>query len=487
MLDDNWYHFNQIVAIDGKISQLTINQNFSINSYDGLDEKVDMEIVQNGHLTVSAGAAFNLGYFGQEQSTFDDGYYYDDNGNRIQMGFSSLIAENEMSADSIVVALRVRTDRWNFISLPFDVNVSEIEYPEGTLWVIRKYSGADRASLTGNTWQNMTDGMTLKAGEGYILHCSHENANVIGFLFHAVNNSSKNKLFAHQDVVKELNRYDSEFAHNSSWNLVGNPYPAFYDTRAIEHNGTITVYNGDYYYGGYTAYSLVDDDYVLRPNEAFFVQCPDDTTSMTFKAEGRLHTYDIDYNNGKKRASTRTQSNRSVYNFILEGADLSDRARLVINPQAKMDYEISCDASKFMSDNADASQLYIIDGGVRYAIDERPIGEGKFQIGAKFGKAGTYTILLSAKNDMGADIILTDNETGQQVNLKDGAYSFSAKAGIADNRFIVTLSGGTTGIKKVAESVNENPVYDTFGRQIPAAQKGINIMDLDGRYQKVLK
>ena len=399
-----------------------------------------------------------------------------------------------MKADDINLRLQVETNRWNFISLPFDVNVSDIEYPEGTLWVILKYSGADRAALTGNTWQNMNNGTVLQAGEGYILHCANESTSTVEFVFHPVNNAKKNNIFVYQDVVKPLSTYASEHAHNRSWNLVGNPYPSYYSTQYIEHNGVITVFNGDRYSGNYTAYSLLDDEYVLRPNEAFFVQCPIDATSMTFKAEGRTHEYSNNYNDDYyyTRAPRRvgaSNSNRHVYNFTLTNGEFTDKTRLVINPDAKMDYEISCDASKFMSDNQTVPQLYVYDNGIRYAIDERPLGDGIISLGARFGQTGNYTIQLKNNPAEDMSIMLADAETGKQVNLAEEAYSFTAQAGTAESRFTLTIGGDATGINEIVNSnlSDSKSIYDLQGRKANAQQKGIYIIKQNGKSHKVLK
>ena len=504
-----WNRFASIVPMEGNVELLTVNDYLELTDpQGGFAEKAEIDLLRGGHLTINSTSALSLGTFMQEQSTSEDSYYYWDKG-----GISTLIADNAIQADSIVLKLQVRTGRWNFISFPFDVNVSDIEFPEGTLWVIRKYSGADRAALTGNTWQNMSNGTTLQAGEGYILHCATENDSEVEFTFHSANNATKNNIFAYQDVEKPLNKYDSEFAHNKSWNLVGNPYPAFFDISKIEHTGVITVYNGgyyndDYYYGGnsYTAFNPQDDDYTLLPNQAFFVQCPDNATSMTFKAEGRSHEQEYYYDGDGKLAPARTEtaakSSRLVLNFTLANADFSDRTRIVINPDAKADYEISCDASKFMSDDASLQQVYIMDGGIRYAIDERPLGEGVFRLGMRIGKSGVYTIDMNVKTETDMIITLTDKETGKQVNLKEGSYSFSAQAGTIDNRFVLTIEevpaiddqnpgeqplDDQTRVFQTTGSVNDGPVYDVNGRLIPSTQKGINIINKDGNYQKVLK
>lgn len=485
ILHDNWYTFNKIVALEGNVDRVSIISDFTITELKGLADKVDLSVLSNysssnyyeGHLTVSASGKWNLGEYLQTQS---NRYYYDDvNDNEVytyNYYNSTLIPYNEMSADNVTVKYSAETNRWNFISFPFDVNVSDILYPEGTLWVIRRYSGEDRAKMTGNTWQNMTNGMTLKAGEGYILHCTDGNtdswnSSYVEFTFKAVNNTSKNNIFAYQDVAKPLAKYASDLAHNRNWNLVGNPYPCFYDTRNIEHNGVITVWNGN----GYTAYSLLDDNYVLRPHESFFVQCPADATSMTFKAEGRQHTYEASSNASyAKAARVASANNRQVFNLTLSGAEYTDKARVVINESAKLDYEISCDASKFMSSNTAVPQIYVIENSQKMAIDERPLSGGSIVLGMYIGEAGDYTIGMS---EAPANVILTDNATGKTVNLSSETYTFSASQGTSDNRFTIQI-GDATGIEGISADVTEkSDIYSISGQKLSAPQKGINIIN----------
>ena len=497
-LHDSWYSFYKIVPLEGEINQLAINSSFTIADYTGLAEKIDLSIYSTakdynncGHLTIAANSPMHIGRMYLESFNWtDNNYGYV----RTYPYCNTLITQNEVSTDKVTIDIPVLFNQWNFHSFPFDVKVSDISVPQGTLWVVRQYSGADRAALTGNTWQNMTNDMILKAGEGYIFHCANEELEKqyagAFFTMQAVDNENKNNLFTHSDVVKPLNTYPSERAHNSSWNLVGNPYPSYYNTSCIEHNGVITVWNGN----GYSAYSLLDDDYQLRPNEAFFVQCPADATSMTFKAEGRTHEYrSNDAGNNyytRARASESTAStSRAVYNFTLSNADFTDRARLVVNPEAKMDYEINCDASKFMSDNQAVPQLYVYDSGIRYAIDERPLGDGIIGLGARFGLTGEYTIQLKNVPTNGESILLTDHETGNRANLAEAAYTFTTQAGTYESRFTIQVGSGATGINEIAnsESADGESLYDLQGRRTDKQQKGVYLVKQNGKSRKVLK
>lgn len=317
----------------------------------------------------------------------------------------------------------------------------------------------------------------MKAGEGYIFQCYAKYGSYgLEFTFKAMDNGNKNSIFTTKDVIKPLYTYASDYPHNRSWNLVGNPYPCFFDTRYIEHGGVITVWNGD----GYSAYSLRDDNFVLRPHQAFFVQCPDGASSMKFKADGRQHSYETEDSNDASYAKSYNyrlnNTARQVYNLTLSGADYTDKARVVINESALKDYEISCDASKFMSSNATVPQLYIIEDNQKMAIDERPLSDGTIALGMYIGEPGYYTIALATgTNDC---VMLIDSATGNTTNLNAESYSFLASRGVINNRFVIQI-GDATAIKQVSdeELSAKSIVYGLGGQRFMSSQKGINIID----------
>lgn len=504
-LHENWYNF-YITPIENDLDKLHFNQSYNIYEYKGLADKVDMTLAYSArtsnswgssapaataHVTVNANSTFTLGEYIQYQDLYNRKYSYDYDSGYETYTYpycTTLITQNEITADKMCTNVYMRDERWNFISFPYDVNVSDIVVPEGVLWVIRKYSGADRAAMTGNTWQNMTEGMVLKAGEGYIFHCYNEEEDEVCVSFPSSSNDT-GTLFAYDDVVKTLAEYPSEFAHNRSWNLVGNPYPAYFNTQEIEFDAPITVWNGE----GYTAYSLLDDSYVLTPNEAFFVQRPINAATMTFHKEGRMHRIDsIESDEDEYHAPSfsrvhKSSVTREVYNFLLADAEYTDRARLVVNEEAKMTYETNCDASKFMSSNTAVPQLYINDGGVRYAINERPMGSGVVDLGAYFGKAGEYTLTLASNPNEEIAVMLTDRLTGTVVDLATSSYTFTAEVGTSDDRFTIALAPTTDIENSVANEAPVSEVYTLDGKQMTDTDNlptGVYLMKKGNEYVK---
>lgn len=358
-------------------------------------------------------------------------------------------AEN-MRADSVLCSIRFEKNRWHFISFQYDVQMADIFGVENTDFVIRQYNSEKRATGDGTTsnWENVPSDGVLKAGKGYIIQAANNSTNVSGNTNQAIvrfpsrNTVTKNNLFTSKNVIVPLEEYPSEFAHNRSWNLVGNPYPCYYDMHYLmdDFSTPIVLWRGT----NYQAYSPIDDDIILRPNESFFVQRPLDAEQMVFGVDGRMHygeaTYYSDLNPGVYGAPalSNSMSNRAVFNFNIEGCGTDDRARVVINEEASMEYEINCDASKFFSETAEGAEIYVA-GNVKYGICERPLADGTATLGTRIGTKGEYTISLSGKNMEGWIVMLTDTETGETANLTENSYTFDANPGSSEGRFVITF------------------------------------------------
>lgn len=451
-LDDNWGDFNKIEAISGDITNLPINDNFTLIDYTGISDNTNITLLSTqsgfnrsiGHLTVSGESALSLNNFVHSQSL--ERYRYGYNNPDTYPYCSTLITNSEVRANSVTTIIKVPTNAWSFVSFPYDVKVSSIVAPDGAMWVVRRYNGSNRAAMSGDTWENVTSDQILNSGEGYIFHCTDPegDAQTLEFEFPAIDNSNKNNLFTTADVVKNLNEYPAEFSHNQGWNLIGNPYPCYFSSRFVDFPAPITVWDG----GSYIAYSLVDDDFSFHPHEAFFVQCTDFANQIKFLKDGRSHDYVTSSDPYSVPANAQSAGARSILNLMLAGESYSDRARLVLNEAATSGYEIDKDASKFMSSDESVPQIYIIDNGINYAIDERPLGSGEFSLGMRIGKKGSYRISLDA-NCADYDILLIDNETNVITDLTDASYSFESSAQTANNRFAIKVSAKESSIESV--------------------------------------
>lgn len=378
---------------------------------------------------------------------------------------TSLIANGSMRANNVKTTLRIySTSYWYFISLPYDVKVSDITYTDGTQFVIRKYSGLNRAQSSSNTWLNLTPDSTMHAYEGYILKCNKQNAD---FTFPAINNSNKNKIFEKGSAVVPLGEYLSEFDHNRSWNLIGNPYPCYYDTRFMDFTAPITVWNR--YNSRYDAFSPVDDSFILHPAQAFFVQRPVGKENIKFDKTGRQKNATV---RSMNNAPQRIASSRVLYNVNLVNGENEDHTRFVFNDDATRSYELDKDASKLIADNNNSVLVYTVENGVKYAINERDLADGIVRLGFYAPEEGEYR--LSLETNSSETVTLVDHESETQSSMI-GEYVFKAKAGYHDARF--TLVFGQSGI---IELDNENVKIDVNNGNVSANVR-CNIYTIDGR------
>ena len=130
-------------------------------------------------------------------------------------------------------------------------------------------------------------------------------------------------------------------------------------------------------------------------------------------------------------------SSRRLINLTIgSGGTTADKTRIVINEAMTLGYDISCDASKFISPDADY-QIYSYDASMTlYSINERPKSDCKIPLGILIRKAGNITI-AATRLDCGA--YLLDKQTGTWHDLSLGGYTFHSAIGTFDNRFLVVL------------------------------------------------
>ena len=429
-----------------------------------------------GHLTVEEGDTLSLGKFVQRlhfgNSTASDKFA---NNGENYYHLSTLMNQGMTRSDSVFIEASFYKNRWHFISVPFNVKVTDIKTEKGVRWVIRTYDGKERAAgRVNNTWKNLTENDVLIPGTGYIIQATRsEDNNICRFTFPATDDSKKNNIFKSEDQAVELNEYIAEFAHNRSWNFIANPYPSFYEIGCSNISVPITVWNGN----GYTAYSMTDDRYVLMPFESFFVQCPLNANEVVFGANGRQHSSELSAENQVLKAKAIGDAGRHVHNFTLSDGTYTDQCRIVINEAASASYEMDKDASKFMSTNADVPQIYSIGSGVAYAINEKPLSEGIVPIAIYAGNNTKLTLHYEAGASAMDEVVLVDAQEGKSYELTGGDVELTVDAGsIISGRYYISFISGTTAIEKIAndESIGSesSPIYDIQGRKVNTKRNG---------------
>lgn len=502
-LADGWNSFYTFEASDFMPQNIKVNKDFYFSLREETDpsyrpniqmtysenRKTDANgnyVYETGNLTVSSRSKLAVNDFSFVVSPFAK-YYADQYNNRLygrntNLNSTSLIVNGEMRAENVTLKLNNYNSCWQFVSFPFDVKVGDIvPQSESTSWVIRSHSGKNRAEgKTDEVWQNLTADDVLEAGKGYIMHCYAPGYNNAWFNVKPLTTSVNRQLvFDGGDRTMQLEENLAEFEHNRSWNLIGNPYPSFYDSRFLDFDAPFMVWNS--YHQNYEAYNPADDAYIFAPGEAFFVQRPVDEETITFRNEGRqTNCYArtlIEEQNAPQRVR---EAGRQVYNFTIANGEQGDRTRVVINDAASTAYELTRDAAKFASTEPTVPQIYTIGGNTRYAINERPLAQGTVQLGVHCGTDGEYTIALSG--EVPGTVVLDDKELGVSVELTaERGYTFTAAAGDYNSRFALRFMPGTTAIEGVeaGETVENGDIYTLQGVKTTDAaakqQKGVYI------------
>ena len=433
--EGGWKRFINIVRCDlqpGDYETLPTNTDTSISGNDEIipkideDTPIDGEIFDEGSITVTDNVTDTQEFDNVDQNIDGEGH-----GGSI-IGEDDGETQGNLAVNHLRVKINVKAGRWYFFCFPYDVTIADCEYPGQYAW--RYYDGSIRALLGNGGWQPVT-GETLQAREGYAFQTSHTGNLIITFSHPAFGGDRPKTLVAHA----------SANAANASWNLVGNPYSSFYDFLAADFDAPITVYNSN---GTYSAYRPADDECHLEPYQAFFVQKPTEVDAINFQPARRES-----YNQGqaKKAASVKarlragiTPERRLINLEMFSGDEQADRTRVVLNEKKSRDYELDCDASKFLSNEAKA-QLYSIENGVQMAINERP-QQGDIRLGYTATMAGTLSISASR---MDMPMVLVDTQLGTTFDLSLGTYEFETAAGTFDNRFMLRMSGDATAINNM--------------------------------------
>ncbi|MGN1230164.1 MAG: leucine-rich repeat domain-containing protein, partial [Prevotella sp.] len=468
-LDSYWYNFKSIQGFNTEEIQYWRINNPLVLNRERFAGNPDIVIVGNYDRMPS------LKINGDNQQNINNLYCF---GN--SKDYNSYAGQILCNSKNVVINGKVNIDletqdkRWHFFCLPYDIKVSEITSGDPTTQkAIRYYNGANRAQNgVAGSWKNFGEDDVIPAGTGFIMQTNKFAwSRLYSF------NETKQNIVATTEFVKTLEVNDSETAANKGWNLVGNPWQCFFNNHYLNFNGPITVW--DTYNRTYKAYSLTDDDYAIRPNEAFFVQCPNEEyNTISFPAEGRQLTAEIVNQNPAQvvmRERTAKGNMRKLVDVVISDGDHNDQTRVVLNENASADYELSCDASKMMSMDQEVPQIYTLDnGGIQYSINERPVSDGVINLGFYAGKSGKYTFKLS--RSMVETVILVDHMTGKETDIRNSEYTFTSEAGTDNARFSLKFNPAeTTGIKTVQSETSDDIMYNLSGQRISKPVKGIMI------------
>lgn len=438
-LHDYWHNFGTIVG-GVQNDSWTINSNLSLTNDRRIDGTPSIKLTKTGRMTVGGSAPMPMDDFSIESDLRNSNSY---------LGYAQLINNSPaMMAQSGSISLYTYSGRWYFITMPCDVKLSNVNHSAGGNFVFRYYDGEARgaSASTGGSWKDVAADGTLEAGKAYIYQTDKE-----GNIVMTLEQTGLSGLLSNAHRETSVNAWASESASHAGWNLIGNPWLAYYDLYYTGLMCPVTLWNENN--NNYTAYSMIDDNVVLKPMQAFFMQQADTDGVITFDVKGRQFTSEVS-RPAAVRAKGMVTSGRSVFNIVIAGAesDEADRMRVVLNNDAAEEYEPARDAAKFFSDGSMVAELFSVDAeGTYLAINERPANGEQIAVGAYLPAAGKYTIKATRTDGTAR---LYDSMTGKYAELSAGEeYSFEAdEKGYLLDRFYLALTPSASGIGMIEEA-----------------------------------
>lgn len=461
-LDNYWSQFTKVEPNPNQPDKVNLYKKLELTSNARIPNSPDIYLGKGGALIVNGDNAQTFGKYTQYMNIGETS--------------SSLISRcKEMTSTSsqfdFFIGATSGSGYWYYLCMPFDVKRSDIILPEGTAIAVRYYDSESRATngASGN-WKDVPADSVLHMGKGYIFRSSKEGN--VGF---PATEETHNAIFRNTAVSTPLVEYAAVESANAGWNLVGNPYPCFYDIYYMDFAAPITTWDVDN--RTYKAYSAADDNFVLTPQQAFFVQKPSLVDAITFQPAGRQINKTIDHSAlAMRRAARSQQVQRKLVDVSLTCADRTDRTRVVVNANASDDFCADNDAVKMMAYEG-TPQIYTIAGADQLAVNEGVHLGGSVALGMYMPADDAYTIAVD-RDELGVKLL----DYGVEVEMP---YTFSAAEGCLDDRFTLTFEAPTTGINTVATDADaDNAIYTIDGRRVNStAQKGIYIQN----HKKIVK
>lgn len=464
-LDNYWSQFTKVEPNPNQPDKVNLYKKLELTSNARIPNSPDLYLGYGSALIVNGNNPQAFGNYKQRMDK-DDTYT------------SSLISRcNAMTSAASTIqyyfdATSSGYGCWHYVCMPFDVKRSEITpLTEGRAIAVRYYDSESRATngASGN-WKDVPADSVLHMGKGYIFRINNG-----GSVELPATEETHNAIFRSDAISTPLKEYAAVESANAGWNFVGNPYPCYYDIYHMDFAAPITVWSISN--RTYSAYSAADDEFVLMPSQAFFVQKPELVDAITFQPAGRQINKTIDHSAlAMRRAARSTQVQRKLVDVALTCADRTDRTRVVVNANASDDFCADNDAVKMMAYEG-TPQIYTIAAADQLAVNEGAHRDGSVALGMYLPADDAYTIAVD-RDELGAKLL----DYGVEVEMP---YTFSAAEGYIDDRFTLTFEAPTTGINTVATDADaDNAIYTIDGRRVNnTAQKGIYIQN----HKKIVK
>ena len=380
---------------------------------------------------------------------------------------ASLITNGTVSGAYACVEQHIVRDQWHMVSSPVSSAVSGI-YTGAYLY---KWNEPD------STWSfitSITEALTVTRGYHLYSVSSGSSIGPTDVKFTGLLNTGN---------YSPSLTYNAGSNKGDGWNEIGNPYPS-----ALEWNSswtkssvdaTIYMYDGIQYktWNYNTGGSLSNGE--IPPTQGFWVKANASSPSLTIPNSERVHSSNTFY---------KEDEIQNIIGIHITGNGYSDEMHIGMYSDATDGFDSEYDAYKLMGIEA-APQLYAYDANTLYAVDllAESHEERDVLLGMRIGADAEYTFSFEGIDDFdpSVEVFLEDVLSGEIIDLHETvSYTFSAKEGTSEDRFILHFNPGITEINPES-ATNQIGIY-SFDNTIcvnyqMAAPAMIHVFDLLGK------
>ena len=452
------YQYADVVVRDG--ATLTID-----GGSDVANTLLSMTIYPTAKVAVAEGyklSVHSLTFFGGIDEIYNGSTYEINKYGVPQLSLKGILNKTITNMDYI---MRVDLEQMYQVGVPYDVNLSDITYWDGTAMTlgdnlyVSAYDGQKRANLepTGSwVWEVNFAEKVLKAGIGYTISADMQVG--VGNEYSIIRLPMKSNIASGStEVAKTVQVYAYANTNgveitdnNKGWNYLSNPYMAaisgaeadsklvvgYLDRSEVTEpwewvNDTyryVTIPSDD----GTYHYQQKFKDAILNPFKSFFLQ---------IAAEGELSFDLVSRQSAPARYLQTDNEKREVeFEVLLANDTRSDNLGLLISEAYTPAYEINADLEKMLG----TMSVYTIYGGYNLAYNalSPANAEEQIPIGYVVPTVGEYTFALDESSDIEdvEHIYLIDYETSAITDLVTDKYTFTALEQKSDTRFAINVA-----------------------------------------------
>ena len=506
------YNYTDLVVRDGSV--LTVNGTVAGNTFYDVTIYPTAKIVvpeknkseNNNKLSVN-----RLTFIGGITEVYDGEKYVIDKYSVPELSLKGVLNKSVTTMD---YAMRVDLDQMYQMGVPYDVNLVEITYWDGSAielgeeLYVSAYDGQARANRESKTWLWETEFAepTLKAGVGYTISAEPQTN---GDKYAILRLPMKSNISSGStEEAKSINvvAYDNTKGvtitdNHKGWNYLSNPYMTTIsggeaDTKLVlgylKETGTgpwewvndeiryVTIPHDN----GKDYYQKKFSEAELKPFKSFFVQI----------AQGGELSFALASRQNAPARYMEVQTEQEVeFEILLSNEKQSDNTGLLIAEQYSPAYEINADLEKMTG----SMSVYTIYGGHKLAYNAlSPINASEWiPLGYIAPNAGEYSYKVDKADQVMEQvqhIYLIDYDNNSITDLINNEYKFYTSKGKNETRFAINVvmqvdkDNTTTGVDMLLNDHNApikfihqdkmyiqngGTIYDATGKQVTNINK----------------